>query len=604
MKKLSFLAMAAFGLLFAACSSDKDVADQGGSDQEDANQFIALAIDLPTTNALATRSSETDDNNYGDTTFELNDGLASEYTVNDATLVVFRPAGTDENDATFVAAFNLNPEPWTDPADKQVTKTSAKIVQKVGSTVAAGDLALVILNKNNIVGFSGTTFQLGGADVAVGMKFKAFKETLISAAALGAAEMTSNGFFMANAPLTDKQGSTTTALTGATVRTLIPIDNVYETEADALAGEPAHIYVERGMAKVTLQALSASLKLDTEVDGSKPAVTFVNWTIDQTNKSSYVVRSTEGHADFLGLVNQVANKYRYAGMSDITEGSPATYKYRTYFAKDPNYEGTLTPSTYMNYAADGDYTAAVGDANPKYCFENTFDVEHQTVQNTTLARLKVTVGTGIDLYIVNGNRGTIYKKDGVATLAANAAIAAISAAASLGSITVSGTVTAADFDITVPTTAGAATPTIAWKSGVMATRITAGTFADADLQTAVNKSLSEVLCYAGGTSYYTIRIKHFGDQLCPWHTGLATETPAPEVGNIYPAATANTNYLGRYGVLRNNWYDIRINSIKYLGEPTPKDYKDDPTTDDELDGYISAQIHILSWAKRVQAWDL
>ena len=84
------------------------------------------------------------------------------------------------------------------------------------------------------------------------------------------------------------------------------------------------------------------------------------------------------------------------------------------------------------------------------------------------------------------------------------------------------------------------------------------------------------------------------------------------VGNIYPGVNGTptekeqcaANWLGRYGVLRNNWYDIKVNSIKYLGDPTPKDFSGDPTTDDELDGYISAQIHILSWAKRTQAWDL
>ncbi len=600
MKKLSFLALAAVALLFGACASDKEDAKPVVVD-ENADQFISLSINLPTTSQLATRNgTDTDDNNYGDGYFELNDGLASEYAVKDALLIVFRPASSGkEDDATFVGAYEISPEPWTTSSDHQVTKTSAKIVQKVGSTVAAGDLALVILNRNSLVDFSSPNLTVGGAAFAVGSTYKTFRETILTTTALGAAVMTSAGFYMANAPLTDKKGSTTAAITGSKFRTLVPITTVYQTEAEALAGAPSEIYVERGMAKVTLEALSSTLKLGS--DASK-SIAFLNWTIDHTNTKSYAVRSTEGHDDFLQLVNKVSKKYRYAGMSDITEGDPGDYKYRTYFAKDPNFDAFATGD--LKFATATDYTDKVGDDNPQYCFENTFDVDHQEVMYTTLVRLKVKVGTGTDLYIVNENRGTIYENAGVQTLAKNAAIDYIATQAALGAITVSGTVDASDFNVVVTTTAGTATATIT-QATTLAGKITSGTVTDANLQTAVNTALKTISCYAGGESYYTIRIKHFGDQLTPWHTGDALETPAPVVGNIYPAgADRDNNYLGRYGVLRNNWYNIIINSIQYLGEATPKDYSADTTTDDELDGYISARIHILSWAKRTQKWDI
>lgn len=605
MKKLSFLALAAVGLLLGACSSDKeDVSTTSPDEGVNTDQFISLSINMPTTPQAATRNTtETDDNNY-EGGFELNDGLASEYAVKDALLVVFHPAGSgNEDDATFVGAYDISPEPWSTPDDKQVTKTSAKIVQKVGSTVKVGDLALVILNKNNLVSLASSTLTVGSNTVSTATTYKDFREFIFTTTSLGAAVMTSNGFYMANAPLTDKQGSTATPITGAKVRTLIPIENVYQTEAAALAGDPAHIYVERGMAKVTLQPLSSSLKLGSDNDKS---ITFLYWTIDHTNNKSYAVRSTEGHSDFLALVNQVSNKYRYAGMTDITEGNPGDYKYRTYFAKDPNYDApvvTTGSDIDLSYATNSDYTNKVGNENPQYCFENTFNVDNQEVMNTTLVRLKVRVGDGDDLYIVNEKKGTIYDKTGVETLAKNAAIDYIAAQKALGIINVTGTVDGSDFNVTVSTTAGAATVTIEQASS-LASKIT-GTVTNTQLQAAVEASLKTVSCYANGESYYTIRIKHFGDQLTPWHTGNALEDPAPVVGNIYPAGTnRDNNYLGRYGVLRNNWYDIVVNSIQYLGEPTPKDYKNDPTTDDELDGYISVQIHILSWAKRTQNWDL
>jgi len=607
MKKFSFLALAAVGLLFGACSSDKDVTADGNSQKVDnGNQFISLSINMPTQNYAGTRA--TDDNNYGDTNFDLNDGLPAEYAVNNAYLVLFHPASSTapEDEATFVAVYDINTEPWTDSSDPHVTKNSAKIIQKVGSTVATGDLALAILNKNSLLTFTPATatdpakIKVGTTDITTATTYKQFREMIVENASLGAAPMTGAGFYMANAPLTDVQGSTTTPMTGAKVRTLVPI-TTYQSETEAMASEPDHIYVERGMAKVTLKALG---DITLGGDGST-TLTLEGWTIDQTNQKSYLVRSTEGHSDFITLVNQVSKKYRYGGQINITEGTPAPYKYRTYFAKDPNYD--VLANTQLAYAVAGDYTTAVGDNNPQYCFENTFDVANQTVQNTTLVRLKVKVGTGDDLFIVSGNKSTIYKEAGVKTLAANAALAAIDGLKAGGTVAYTGTLGESDFDITVAEDAlnkGKANVTIAIKTA-SETKFTTGlSAAQAAVQPAVNTALSDVAMYTGGISYYAIRIKHFGDQLCPWHTGDAAETPAPKVGDIYPTANATTNYLGRYGVLRNNWYDIQVSGIKYLGDPTPKNYKDDPTTDDELDGYISAKIHILSWAKRTQAWNL
>ena len=612
MRKLSFLALAVAGLLLAACSSDKDAASSSSIVETDnVDRYIALSIDLPTTSVAAMRA--TDDNGYGNENFDLDDGLNSEYFVQNATLMLFRPVGTDENDATFVAAYNLNPEGATFPTDPQVTVTAAKVVKKVGGAVQAGDLALVILNKNSIVDFTndGGAIKVMGTSITAGSTtFKDVKESIVTAASLGATEMTTNSFFMANAPLSDKQGSTAVAPTGAVVRTLVPIQ-VYETETAAQAADPAHIYVERGVAKVTLQPLTSfNLGTQAQFDPANPgtktplSVTLQSWTIDQTNKVSYMIRSTEDHASFVPLLNKVKNIYRYIGGTDITEGTPGEYKYRTYFAKDPNYTGALDPATYMNYAATANYTALVGNEHPQYCFENTFDVDNQTVKNTTLARLKVKVGDGTDLYVVNGNRGNILNADGVKDLVYKAAKTAIDYQVSLGIITISSPIAETDFTITVPNAAGKVTPTIVFTAAGSA-KITSGTFSATDLQESVDKVITEVLCYKGGESYYTIRIKHFGDDLTPWHTGNAAETPAPEIGNIYPAGTdRDNNYLGRYGVLRNNWYDLKVNSIKYLGEPTPEDYSENDTPDDELDAYISVQIHILSWAKRIQSWDL
>ena len=106
----------------------------------------------------------------------------------------------------------------------------------------------------------------------------------------------------------------------------------------------------------------------------------------------------------------------------------------------------------------------------------------------------------------------------------------------------------------------------------------------------------KVATYADGISYYPVRIKHFGDDLTPWKN---TETPLPTVSDgAYPSTHQAENYLGRYGVLRNNWYNIDVKGIKKVGSPVVPEVTGD--TDDELAAYISVKINVLSWAKRTQ----
>lgn len=95
--------------------------------------------------------------------------------------------------------------------------------------------------------------------------------------------------------------------------------------------------------------------------------------------------------------------------------------------------------------------------------------------------------------------------------------------------------------------------------------------------------------YAGGESYYIARIKHFGDALTPWSSG--------------DYETNNLAYLGRYGMLRNNWYELTVNKVSGPGYPSVPEVKPN-TPDDEDDKYISVSVKILDWAKRSQDVDL
>ena len=642
MKKLSFLALAAAGMLFGACSSTDDVGEQALSTEEIGEGYLALSINLPTVPQSLSRA--TDDNGSG--VFDLDDGLESEYDVKSAYLLVFTP-GASEDEATFKTAFLIQPE-WEANGDPHVTYNSKKIVKKVGSLVAKNDLALVVLNPNSLFTFTeknGTkvnevnvtvnaknlTSNATSTELTSSVSFGTFRNlAALNSAVDNASQMTTNGFYMTNSPLFTAKGSTTTDNPSATTfRTLVPIDNIYPTEEAAKSGTASQIFVERGMAKVTVNQLASGAKLVTKAtDDADLAITLLGWTLDQTNTKSYMVRSTADVSTFAGMVNGVSKIYRFTGNTAISSSnSPGDYKYRGYFAIDPNYTGGKGELSHISETTASVFKNEYGTDHPQYCFENTFNVANQLRQNTTLVQLKVQVGDGAtDLYTINGSTSSIYKKAAMETQVKNAVFNFLQIKGYLNDGAAStdvGTITLADDDddATIQVISAVTVSGDKFKTGAQ----NAVTNDLAASKSQIKTAVGTIVKYDKGTSYYAIRIKHFGDELTPWHVGTKTndgyssldptvkwksvwadngvEATAPSAGNVYPDNSIN-DYLGRYGVLRNNWYDIQINSIKTLGSAKPINYTEDPTTDDELEGYINVQINILSWAKRTQNWDL
>ena len=615
-KSLFFGALFAAGMLMTACSSDKDVVENNVPTGENGgNNYIAISINLPS----ATNSMTRADDNGGQVTFE--DGLSTEYAVNNATLIIF-----DKDTKEFKQAFNLSSSGFTtDGTDNQVTSHGTKIIQMVGSSVVANDLALVILNNNGLFTLEGNSIKFGGTTFSG--TFDDFWQKTASTAALDASSMTSAGFFMANAPLVDKQGSTTTAPTGAVIQVLSPIRTLFRTYDEANAGSPDQIYVERGMAKVTMEkAITTSTMKSSKLDGTGALTASVDgWTLDNCNKTSYLVRSTDGHNNFVDLHSLVSGGvYRYIGNAPITYPTQPTYPYRSYFSKSTNYAGT---SDLVTVSSESDFKATFGNDNPQYCFENTFPVSKQTVKNTTLVQLKVTAksgGSAQDLYTAGGNKTIIYTEGSLKTLIANAAYDYI-----VGKSWVeTGTLSSSDITVTLGTFGSDAkmgsgltltysgTATLSAAALTSGSPGTSGTLVDAVKNSLL--SMGDIYKYTGGVSYYNIRIKHFGDILTPWNNGEFKTGYAPQnysssdltdvkIDKIYPAANdsrQDNNYLGRYGVLRNNWYNLKVNSINYLGDPVPHTGEWPDTPDDEMENYITFQINILSWAKREQGADL
>ena len=561
--------------MLGSCSSSDDL--NGGGNNTGSNQsgngYVAFTINMPSLSGSSSRAFDSSNDQF-------KDGLAKEYAVKDATLLLFD--GADENSATFVAAYKLSTEPWKDlaPSDDNITTQSRKIVQKVTRSINKAK-ALVILNKNGIFTIDDTDNSL----TVKGTKFTGtFKEFLEKADATNGKDFTKEGFYMANAPLASSNGGATAPATGTKVTTLTDLtDKIYDSELAAKTGDPAEVYVERGVAKVTLQKGT----VDKADNGTPTKVSFdiTGWAIDNYNPTTYLVRSTDGFNSWMNYANAnvTAKPYRFVGHTEVAPGL-----YRTYFAKDVNYD--TDASTALKRAAD--FKNTYGDENPQYCFENTFNVEKQRENQTTLATIKAKLNGGTSFYILGGDQTTLYTEDDLKTLVAGKFITEedtwLKTNGKAGE-----TITTTDITVTLDKTNP--TAVIVTDIKVADTKLTdpAVTYPALDK---VKAAIGTITYYQNGESYYTVRIKHFGDDLTPWAKNQLGVSEA----SIYPdgTKTAEENWLGRYGVLRNNWYDITVEGVKGLGSPKKPDLT--TTTDDELESYIAVRINVLSWAKRTQ----
>lgn len=578
--KKNFLFAMAMAAVFAGCSSDDDGVSQSNSMwNENGEGYVSLSINLPT--QPTTRAND-----------DFNDGLKSEYNVSDATLILFN--GASETEATFASAYQLQTS-WTDKtsATDQIT-TQAQVTQKIQSAI--GNIyALVILNSNNLIAVgSDHTLKINGEDMAT--KKISYLTTLV----LESKDITSKNILMMNSPFAVAPGYNTEP-TSTDVNILVPLtaDMIKPTAVEAEAN-PANIYVERAVAKTTFNigsvAKVGSTALDFAVEG---------WTLDHTNKKMYFMRNTTGAGTFMKYASgaSVTDKYRFVGSTEVEDGSGfGNDKYRIYWAIDPNYDSHA--DDFDNYT---DFSTVYGDANPQYCYENTFNVDNQTYQNTTRVLVKAKIGDGSDFYTYNGGN-TTYTEDNMLKKFKAEYIARPEVATWFNENAKDAIVEFGENDFNLTTTIDAT-------NRVTVTGITLTSDGQADMKTGYAEppqttellailNQNEVYKYEGGIAYYPVLIRHFDDTQAPWNTGEAWEDPAPSAGNSYPGTNKEANYLGRYGMVRNNWYDLTITAVKKIGYASVPNINADTTPDDNIESFISVKINILSWAKRTQDVEL
>lgn len=562
--------MAVMATALVACSSNDDLASNGHEGNQTGEAYASFRINLPTTSG-----TRADDPKPGTPSFD--EGTAAEYEVKNGTILIFDNAGK------FVTSAQLGTmNPWTDVKSDGVTTAAIATVQLNGVKVGGDYQALVLLNNDA----EATTSKV--ALPAVGVSYADWSK---DASKVSVDNYTKTDYiFMANAPKYIDATSDPT--------TLVKVNNICASREEAQAKAATTVYVERGLAKVTMQNYKTGgyeIAAGTTYAGDKVKIT--DWKLDVTNKSTYPVHQTDGLKTAWG---EIWGEPRFA---DATNKS---FK-RVYWGEDPNYSGSALKNltacqTAFNMIKNSEVEGLAGMEHPQYCLENTFDLANMMQGQTTRVVFKAVYTpkalegkTGDDLtFFKIGNNTAIWTKANLEKQIHTVAVTAmkITDAAEQAKYVVK-------LDATDNNISGAAGQHLIKAENITYTGDAADNKVDPTVVNTINEKLglkeeggkitSGIATYLHGEAYYIARVKHF-NELTPW-----------EAGKAY--GTDNAAFLGRYGVLRNNWYDLSVESISGLGYPEVPEVK--PTVpDDENEQYINVEVKILDWAKRSQSIDL
>lgn len=606
MKKLFLLgAVFAAGLLMTACSSDSNVAEEpviNIADKFDAKGEAKVSFLISTaTSSPMSRAGGADSENDNYVV-----GDAEEYAIKDATLILFQ--GTDgEASSTYVGAYQLTASSLS-IQDTDVSDLYTATISNAGISTATGNklYALVMANAvaNGVLTESSGTWSLNSVPLSSSTTFAGFQKTELAASKLG---NQTTGMLMSNAPLSEMNDTkNATAPASKPVHILVEVTgtNIATTESSA-SSNPVRVYIERAAAKVQV-VLGGSIS--SPVSSGTIVSEDVKWITDNKEATFYTVRvpgaesgnsSVESYRTYTNE-NLGTGNYSYRFFSALKESNRSN-DYRMYWAIDPHYVygeigSNASPVGSVATAA----TIDAGTDNYEYITENTFDEYGLRKDRTTRVLLSIKFNEGNDFFTVNG-------ADGIFTT---------------GDCATDGTLAKKLLEYvknlaTVQTWLTDASHNDPTKITVEVTEVSsAGAVPEGNVIVKYNGSVDDDLtskagnvatnmnavCYKGGLAYYQARIKHFGET----HTPLGTLNGSTYTA-IYgdPGASGSKtakNFLGRYGVVRNNWYILRVTAVKKIGTatiPVP-----DNTPDDENDQYITTEIYVNKWAQRTQDVEL
>lgn len=337
----------------------------------------------------------------------------------------------------------------------------------------------------------------------------------------------------------------------------------------AAAASPAAIYVERVVAKVSLKEKAGGAYI--KAPGA--TCTFGDWALNVTNKDMFPF------SEIVTPIGSMSANYR----------------------KDNNYDAGSFNVSKFNYLTIGTLTAdfsAMTDS--KYCLENTMAAAEQKEAQTTSAVVSAvytpagyTVGDSWFRLL-----GTSYKTLADLKTVYTAAAAAVTAGMASPLQTQQKTL-CDEFYVRIAAMA-AAQGGATWSAtdfsnldidemddivnGGEASKPAIIPANPPTVPTATMQNLG-VEYFQKGTCYYSILVRH-------------------------DDAVTGTMELGKYGVVRNNWYTLTINSVEQPGttwipDPTnPIDPTDPGEDNDEAESFLAVGITVNAWTTWSQGVDL
>lgn len=580
MKIKHLFGLAVIAAMTASCSSNEDLgtAGSGTGNNESGVGYATFTINLPSVSG--TRAAD-------DGGAEMDEGTAEEYAVKSATALIFQKYGSDEGSYKFVESVDLPTAAadWTDDDTNGITTTSKKLVAKLTNVDTKNDYSVLVLLNND---------KTGGVKVklpTVGQSYNDWNKTVLTPSV---AELAASGdFYMANAPLKGSAASPTTLVH-------IDKDKIYASEAKAkedASACAATVYVERGVAKISVpQPANKKVKDKATKADTKSSVEFRNWALDITNKKTYAVHNIDGlSADF----SDIWTTPRFTGMNS-----------RVYWGKDPNYDNedlkkndatgdSKRDDEFKFITTTGDIDKAFTES--AYCLENTFNLANMYQGQTTRVIFKAKYTPKDETGDLADADGTFYTIGNMTTILNETKLKdAVNAVATpvlptgytidyINLKTEGSHVIKAEYIKNASGTVLDATATYDTKTGAQIVKEINDKLGLTD-GAGRTEAMVGINTYLEGVTYYIARVKHFGDALTHWDTGE-------------PYNEDNDKYLGRYGMLRNNWYELKVGNVYGPGYPGVPPV--DPTQpDDENEKYLSVSVKILSWAKRSYTTDL
>ena len=541
MKIFKLFPLACAALMMSACSSDNDI--EGGSTNPagDAQYLAVNIVNVGTTPTRATLPG------YAD-------GTAAESKINKIRFYFFHADGS---------AYGL----------KNATGGVDNYIEKTTTTTAADGTNTVGAITNTILVIEGTTKQAPASVIAV-----VNPESITPALGTDAKSLTDltnnvTGKQFYTIATNDNFAMTNSVYVEAG-RTVCPslVAGHIGTDKTTAEANPVKIYVERVVAKVgaDLSTLTANAAGTTKY-GMKVGT--------YSSKDIYAVIDGWGVADENGTANvekHITNSWKDAdlGISTWTtadyhrsfwetsvafdaSNAKVNHNFNDYKAAHDGIVYTLpnTPTTATTNIYNNDLTKFLVTATLKYkdgagTWHNAEICKYQGVEYLGIDALKEAIATTFNTYYTYD--GSDYTPIQASDVTFKTAVTGI---------------TVKDYQV-IPVLDDS--KTYYKKDASSPTGYTA--------LTTENISTYPAEVRKDGKAYYYIPIRHLG------------------------AATTDPAY---YGVVRNHWYKVKVNSLKGFGTPVYDDTKTIiPTIPDDSNTYLAAQINVLQWRVVEQSVDL